>query len=584
MSSLTPVVMSEEQKNDAKRVKRRKVKSQNVNVEIENQQPNVIANDNSISSDQTSGTDRNDAHNKQNKAFVDIVSQSPHHNNEQTHIDQSPHSPVLNTNDNAINDQQHLPNVLTGEGNESQSLLQDQSLLAYNDPNLTIDDNENTSSERDRLVNSAVEESKPIRRNPFRRSRLSRNSDNDVTGEDPSNSGSEVINTKSAKGNYRYKFVPKYRTNCLSMFQFLLKSDLRFGLGYRIDKLERFSVRFEEKYPNLRLDKEADGLAVGITILSLTFSGTQLSAIVKPYVKVHVVSLETGHYIGSRNLPAVVPVSTTPCTLFDSTADPQWNQELVVNSYFSDLVSDDTLLLFEVLDEKPSLTTAARDRKKDKGSADMLIAKRIAWGYLLPISVGGDLNVGFSDDWKVSSRRAVELENQQVEVEVDQATVGNADSEGAPLSISRGENLETIVEQDEGMGAPADGEATTTDPPARPKKQQKKRPKYPWDKPSIDKLVSIQLFSYRQYDGFFGTIQRKIMGWPTLAKYRDNGESSYPDGVPEVYVQWRLQTRLPMEGSRLMVRLGPRPAEIMPIVLNGGGLSRGEVVSTGNEK
>lgn len=564
--------MSEEQKSDSKRVKRRKVKSQSANTEIENQPPKVIANDNSISSDQIRGTDRNNTHSKQNKAS-DIVSQ---HDDEQTQIDQSTHSPVLNTNDNAINDQQYRPNV-TGE---SQSLLQDQPLLAPNEPNRNINDNDNTPSERDRLVNSAVEESQPIRRNPFRRSRQSKNSDDNVTGGDPNNSSSEVINTKSAKGHYRYKFVPKYRTNCLSMFQFLLKSNLRFGLGYRIDKLERFVVRFEEKYPNLRLDKEADGLAVGITILSLTFSGTQLSAIVKPYVKVHVVSLETGHYIGSRNLPAVAPVSTTPCTLFDSTADPQWNQELVVNSYFSDLVSDDTLLLFEVLDEKPSLTTAARDRKKDKGSPDMLIAKRIAWGYLLPISVGGDLNVGFSDDWRFSSRRAIELENQQVEV--DHAIGGNADSEGAPLSISRGENLETIVEQDEGMEAPVDGEGTTADPPARPKKQ-KKKPKYPWDKPSIDKLVSIQLFSYRQYDGFFGTIQRKIMGWPTLAKYRDNGESSYPDGVPEVYVQWRLQTRLPMEGSRLVVRLGPRPAEIMPIVLNGG-LSRGEVVSTGNEK
>jgi len=362
------------------------------------------------------------------------------------------------------------------------------------------------------------------------------------------------------------------------MFQFLLKSDLRFGLGYRIDKLERF-VRFEEKYPNLRLETEADGLAVGITILSLAFSGTQLSAIVKPYVKVHVVSIESGHYIGSRNLPAVVPVSTTPCTLFDSTADPQWNQELVVNSYFSDLASEDTLLLFEVLDEKPSLTTAARDRKKDKSSSDILIAKRIAWGYLLPIGVSGDLNVGFSDDWKFSSRRAIELENQQLELESDKATGANADSEGAPtsLSISRGENLETIIEQDEGV----DGglEATIVDP-AKQKKQ--KKPKYPWDKPSVDKLMRIQLFSYRQYDGFFGTIQRKIMGWPTIAKYRDNGEGSYPDGVPEVYVQWRLQTRLPMEGSHLTVRLGPRPAEIMPIVLSGV-LSR-EVVTTGNEK
>ena len=48
----------------------------------------------------------------------------------------------------------------------------------------------------------------------------------------------------------------------------------------------------------------------------------------------------------------------------------------------------------------------------------------------------------------------------------------------------------------------------------------------------------------------------------------DSGESSYPDGVPEVYVQWRLQRRLPVAGAFLSLRLGPRPAELMPIILN----------------
>lgn len=50
--------------------------------------------------------------------------------------------------------------------------------------------------------------------------------------------------------------------------------------------------------------------------------------------------------------------------------------------------------------------------------------------------------------------------------------------------------------------------------------------------------------------------------------YVCSGESSYPDGVPEVYVQWRLQSRQPIEGAYLSARLGPRPAETMPILLN----------------
>jgi len=50
-----------------------------------------------------------------------------------------------------------------------------------------------------------------------------------------------------------------------------------------------------------------------------------------------------------------------------------------------------------------------------------------------------------------------------------------------------------------------------------------------------------------------------------------SGESSYPNGVPEVYVQWRLQRRYRIEGAYLSIKLGPRPAETMPILLNSVG-------------
>ena len=47
-----------------------------------------------------------------------------------------------------------------------------------------------------------------------------------------------------------------------------------------------------------------------------------------------------------------------------------------------------------------------------------------------------------------------------------------------------------------------------------------------------------------------------------------SGESSYPNGVPEVYVQWRLQRRFRIDGAYLSIKLGPRPAETMPIIMN----------------
>ncbi|KAJ1420494.1 WD40-repeat-containing domain protein [Ochromonadaceae sp. CCMP2298] len=50
-----------------------------------------------------------------------------------------------------------------------------------------------------------------------------------------------------------------------------------------------------------------------------------------------------------------------------------------------------------------------------------------------------------------------------------------------------------------------------------------------------------------------------------------SGESSYPNSVPEVYVQWRLQRRQQVPGAYLSVKLGPRPAEMMPVLLAGLG-------------
>jgi WD40 repeat protein len=60
---------------------------------------------------------------------------------------------------------------------------------------------------------------------------------------------------------------------------------------------------------------------------------------------------------------------------------------------------------------------------------------------------------------------------------------------------------------------------------------------------------------------------------PTLPNYPPSpfsppsplsGESAYPNGVPEAFVQWRLQRRQPVPGAFLSVNLGPRPAEMMP--------------------
>ena len=50
--------------------------------------------------------------------------------------------------------------------------------------------------------------------------------------------------------------------------------------------------------------------------------------------------------------------------------------------------------------------------------------------------------------------------------------------------------------------------------------------------------------------------------------------SAYPDNVPSVYLQWRMQRRHPIKFGILDVTLGPRRSELAtPQVAGGGFLS-----------
>lgn len=325
---------------------------------------------------------------------------------------------------------------------------------------------------------------------------------------------------------------PMPRYGQYSMFDFLLQSNLLCGMGYNVNKFHRHG-RFEDANPGLRLDADADGLGVGIHVLSLNSYGEQLIGIVKPLVKIHAVSIDTGYYIKSRNFPAVVPVTTKPCALLDATTNPTWNQELILNAYFSDVVGEDTLLLFEILDDKPSLRT---NYSGDSGQPAVPIAKRVAWGYLLPIGMSGEMNVGFSEDWKLSSRRALDKKHKRKPRDTEdsagdgEATTGDGereDSHSASPQMSQHSSGAALsgLASNSGSGkhrSPNSHDDEETAPGAAAESPiVSKRSKYPWDKPSVDKHLRIQLYHYRQYDGVFGLIQRKIKGWPTLAAYTD---------------------------------------------------------------
>lgn len=55
---------------------------------------------------------------------------------------------------------------------------------------------------------------------------------------------------------------------------------------------------------------------------------------------------------------------------------------------------------------------------------------------------------------------------------------------------------------------------------------------------------------------------------PLVAHSSDS--SAHPNGIPEVYLQWRLQRRMPVDGAFLTVALGPRPGEMMSVAATTG--------------
>ena len=101
-------------------------------------------------------------------------------------------------------------------------------------------------------------------------------------------------------------------------------------------------------------------------------------------------------------------------------------------------------------------------------------------------------------------------------------------------------------------------------------------------RPDSDDLpLRVQLFSYASTDGAVGALQRGMLGWPALVP-TGGDDNAYPDGVPSVYVQWRRQRLLPIDGAMLAVSLGPRPSAptALPVLQAGkveGSTQRGSV-------
>lgn len=234
--------------------------------------------------------------------------------------------------------------------------------------------------------------------------------------------------------------------------------------GYLLNEFQRRG-NFDLHNQGLSLSQLQERYLLGITIKCVQSYKRHLIGLVKPFVRVQVVDLETGFHLKSPTFSAVRPKFTHGLRSGDGPSIFSWNQDLTFDLPYSAVVSERALYLFEIIDEQPSLSV--RSNLNNQG---LSVFKKVAWAYLLPIGIDGQLNVGLP-----------------------------------ALFAETGESR------------PVAEESTATDDPLPPphdlfrNSQQK-------DRVGKDLHLRLQLYEYRQYDGALGTLQRSALHWPRLSE------------------------------------------------------------------
>lgn len=131
------------------------------------------------------------------------------------------------------------------------------------------------------------------------------------------------------------------------------------------------------------------GYGVEITQICLTsIAAVQCSNMVRPCIRIHVVDVRSGYYVHSSNKKNVykycTPKTTSIYPLKNSHTSPHWQDESVMFELeYSEIITENTVLLFELLDEKPSM------KSNLDSSSTRTDYKKQAWGYFSPLSSGG---------------------------------------------------------------------------------------------------------------------------------------------------------------------------------------------------
>lgn len=247
---------------------------------------------------------------------------------------------------------------------------------------------------------------------------------------------------------------------CCPIFTDIIKA------GYMLREFHRRG-KFEENNQGLNLSSLKHRYQLSITIKSVQSYRNHIVGLVKPFVRVHIVDIDTGFHFKLPTYTPARPKYTHGLRIPDIPGALVWNQELVFDLPYSGLVSERALYLFEVIDEQPSLSM--RTNLNNQG---LSIYRKVAWGYLLPVGVDGLLNVG--------------LPSLIPE----------------PGEISATHRSESITDLPKPSSEPSTSRTRGESKSVAGK----------------DLNVRLQLYEYRRYDGLVGVMQRSALQWPSLGE------------------------------------------------------------------
>ncbi|RYY69356.1 hypothetical protein EON63_23755 [archaeon] len=174
----------------------------------------------------------------------------------------------------------------------------------------------------------------------------------------------------------RMKSLRQFHQSCC--FFWLYYPMRVFKLGYDIEDFLRYRS-FEKTNKGLDLRRDTHGLCVNLHIQELVTLKEHIIGLIKPVVRVHTVYLDSGMYIKSPDKPPCKPTYTTPHLSIHSGSKCIWNEDLTIEASYADAVSENTLILIEILDTKASVYIEKEQQDK------RMYMKRVAWGFLLPI-------------------------------------------------------------------------------------------------------------------------------------------------------------------------------------------------------